>query len=281
DGHAQVTRPLRLLHGVGDPRELVELALELGPLAEKYARRRRVARAGLLDQSRADRRRLGAGRVGEHTVRHDLGDQQFVVVPEPRDGPPLRLELLVGHGADLLQHLDHAEELLPVGGAQGLELPAADTEPLGRGLQLAPLAIAAGRRAPGTAMALDRGERGLRSLRALALHQLGHRETAELGGQVAEPAPLASPPSGTSPRARRPGGGGVAKTLRWMPPLSPPPAAPGGGSASMRPGCPRTAGTPSPTAGVGAPPRRTSTRRPGSASATGRSPRPPGPRPSA
>src|SRR5262249_58510886 len=88
------------------------------------------------------------------------------------------------------------------GGAQGLELPAADTEPLGRGLQLAPLAIAAGRGAPGTAMALDRGQRGLRPLRALALHQLGHRETAELGGQVAEPAPLASPASGTSAIAR-------------------------------------------------------------------------------
>src|SRR5262249_23584617 len=188
------------------------------------ARRRRVARAGLLDQSRADRRRLGAGRVGEHTVRHDLGDQQLVVVPEPRDEPPLRLELLVAHCAELLQPLDHAEELLPVAGAQGLELRAADTEPLGRGLQLAPLAIAAGRRAPGTAMALDRGERGLRSLRALALHQLGHRETAELGGQVAEPAPLASPASGTSAIARHmERRGGPREPPDGAPPPPPPP----------------------------------------------------------
>src|SRR5262249_608121 len=105
-------------------------------------------------------------------------------------------ELLVAHRAELLQHLDHAQELLPVRRAQRLELPPADTQPLGRGLQLAPLAVAAGGGPPGAAMTFDRGQRGLRTLRALAPDQFGHREPPELGGEVAERGPVGSPALG-------------------------------------------------------------------------------------
>src|SRR5207245_567069 len=69
-----------------------------------------------------------------------------------------------------------------------------DAETLGQRLELAPLALTPRLGAPGTAVALDRGERGLRPLLPLALDQLGDRQSSELDGQWAEPAAVAAPP---------------------------------------------------------------------------------------
>src|SRR5204862_7943377 len=62
---------------------------------------------------------------------------------------------------------------------------------LGQALDLAPGVIAPRRRAPGTAMAFDRAERGLRALGALAVGQLVDVERAELLGQMTQAAGIA------------------------------------------------------------------------------------------
>src|SRR6185369_10018133 len=186
DRDAEMARPLRLVHGVGHPHEELELALELGTLLQERARERRVTRSRLLDQRRADGRRLRARDLGERAVGYALGDEQLVVVPKVGDEPALPLELPVAHGAELLEHLDDTEELLPVGAAERLELPPPDPETLGDGLELAPLSVAARGRAPRAAMALDRRERGLGTLGALAIDQLGDRQPLQLDRQLAQ-----------------------------------------------------------------------------------------------
>src|SRR5438093_1338527 len=192
-----MARALRLVHRVGYAHELVQLALELGPLLQERARERRVPRARLLDERRADRGGFGTGQVVEHALRHALGDEQLVVVTEARDEPSLLLELPVADRPELLENFYHAQELLPVGAAELLELAPADAETLGDGLELAPLAVTAGGGPPRAAVALDRGERGLGTLRALAVDQLGDRQPLELGGQMAQPSTVHGVPVAT------------------------------------------------------------------------------------
>src|SRR5437879_3963361 len=183
-----------LVDRVREARELVELTPEPGPLLEEVPRDRRVARARLLDQRRAHGRRLGRREVGEDAAEDAFGDEQLVVVPESGDELPARLEPALAHGAELLEHLDHAEELVPVRAPDLLERALPDAETLGQCLELAPLALTPRLGAPGTAVALDRGERAFRPLLPLALDQLGDRQSSELDGQVAEPAAVAAPP---------------------------------------------------------------------------------------
>src|SRR5206468_8512491 len=155
--------------------------------------------------------RLGGGAGVEDARRHELGDEELIVVAKAGNEPALRLELPVTHRAELFQDLDHAQELLPVRAAKLFELPPAHAEPLGDGLELPPLPVAAGGGAPRAAVALDRGEHGLGTLGALALDELGHRQTRELGGQVAEAAVVGALPVAAPGRALAPPGRAVAR----------------------------------------------------------------------
>ena len=121
DGHWQVVMTLDLEHGVGHRLQLLELALELRALLQENARDRRIPRARLLDETRAEGRGLGERRVLEDTAVHHLRDQELVVVPEAGDELPLGQELVVLDGAEALEHGHHATELLPVGVAEGVE----------------------------------------------------------------------------------------------------------------------------------------------------------------
>src|SRR5207245_2573056 len=186
--------PLRLVHGIGDPHELVELALELGPLLHEGPREGRVTGSRLPDQRRADRRRFRAGHVVEDTVGDALGNEQLLVVPQPGDEPALAFELTLAHRAELFGDLDHAEEFRPVGAAQRFQLPPPYAEPLGDGLELPPFAVAASGGAPRATVTLDRRQRRLGPLRALVVDQLGDRHPLELGGQVTQPATVRAAP---------------------------------------------------------------------------------------
>src|SRR5262249_20704158 len=102
----------------------------------------------------------------------------------------LVLEPAVAHCSELLEGLHHTQELLPVGAAERLELSPPQAQALGDGLELAPLAVAPGGGTPGAAMAFDRRQSRLRTLRALPVDQLGDRQALELGGRVAQPPPV-------------------------------------------------------------------------------------------
>src|SRR6185503_13675131 len=118
---------------------------------------------------------------------HALGDEQLVVVANLGDEPALSLDLLIAHRAELLQDFYDTEEFLPVRTAKRLELSPSNPEALGDGLQLSPLTVAAGGRAPRATVALDRGKCRLGTLGALAVDQLGDRQTLQLDRQVAQP----------------------------------------------------------------------------------------------
>src|SRR5439155_203715 len=126
--------------------------------------------------------------VGEDTAEDALGDEQLVVVSEAGDEPSPRLESAVAHGAELLEHLDHVEELLPVRAPELLERAPADAEALRERLELAPLAIAPRLGAPGAPVALDRREHGLGPLRPLTFQELWDGQPRELGGEMAQSA---------------------------------------------------------------------------------------------
>src|SRR5262245_47810819 len=200
--HAELPRLLSLAHLVRDGLELLELPLELRPLAQEHPRQHRLAGARLLQQRRAHGRRLGERDVDQHALREGLGDQQLVVVTEPRDQPPLRRERPLAHGLELLEHLQHPEELLPVGAAVRLERGLPVLEPLGQALDLAPGLVTPRRRPPGAAMALDRAQRGLGTLGPLALGQLAEVEKSELVGE--DPEPAMTPVARDVQRRRRP-----------------------------------------------------------------------------
>ena len=192
-GNAEVPRALGLPHGVGGGDEAVEAVLELGPLLEERARDRRLARARLLEQRRAERGGLGQREVVEEPARHRLGEEQLVVVAEARDEPALGLQPAVAHGAELLEHLDHAQELLPVGVTERVEGGAALGQALLQPLEVARRVLAARGRAPRAAVTLDGGYRRLRPLLALARDEVRHRQARELLREVAQPAGLAAP----------------------------------------------------------------------------------------
>ena len=207
--HAQMPSALRGLDGFGHGDELVELAAQLRAGFGGTARRRGLARARLLDERRAQRRRLGRPRVGEEPARHRLGDQQLVVVAKAGDEAALASRPAVAHGAELLEHLDHAQELLPVGAAQATRAPAGAARAARRPLDVAPGWSQRGGRAPGAAVALDGGQRRLRALRALAIDQLGD------GRALSWLAPGgAGRASRSRPRARRGERGGAASPRR-------------------------------------------------------------------
>ena len=105
-------------HRLRHPDELLELPPDPGPAAQETARDVRVTRARFLQQRRAHRRRFGQVEIGEQAAQHRLRHQQLVVVAQSGHQPALGLEATLPHGAELLQHLDHAEELLPVRAAQ-------------------------------------------------------------------------------------------------------------------------------------------------------------------
>src|SRR5262245_23708748 len=105
---------------------------------------------------------------------------------QARHEPTLRLQPAVAHGAELLEHFDDAEELLPVGVAERVERGAALCDALLQPLEVARRMIAAARRAPRAAMTLDSSQGRLRSLLALARNELGHRQGRQLLGQVTQ-----------------------------------------------------------------------------------------------
>src|SRR5216683_395890 len=187
DGHGQVMVPLDFEHGVSHGFQLLELALELWALLQEEARHRRVARAGLLDEARAERGRLGERGVLEDAAVHHLGHEELVVVPESRDELTLGQELAVLHRAEPLEHRHHPAELLPVGVLEGVEHLALLPESSLQRLDALPGMIAAALAAPRTTMALDGGERALRTLAPLALDELGEGEGLELLAEAPGP----------------------------------------------------------------------------------------------
>src|SRR5882724_689865 len=192
DGHWQVVMTLDLEHGVGHRLQLLELALELRALLQEDARDRRIPRARLLDETRAEGRGLGERRVLEDAAVHHLRDKELVIVPEAGDELPLGQELVVLDGAEALEHGHHAAELLPVGVADGVEHLALLPEAAFERLDPFPLMVALALAAPGTAMALDGGQLGLGSPAPLPLDELRDREPLELLGEaLRSPLPVA------------------------------------------------------------------------------------------
>src|SRR5262249_2637288 len=158
----------------------------------------------LLGERRADGGRLGECEVTEEPARHDFRHQQLVVVTQAGDHPALGPEGAITHGPELLEHLDHAEELLPVRVAKTVEGLAALGETLGQPLDVAPRLITARRRAPRTAMALDGPERRLRALAPIALDHAAHVEPRDLVGEMTQPAWIAAAVARDRDRRRRP-----------------------------------------------------------------------------
>ena len=72
---------------------------------------------------------------------------------------PLARSLALLHRPEVLEHLDDAEELLPVRAAEGVERLPLLGEPALDALEALPGLVAAALRAPRAAVALDRGER--------------------------------------------------------------------------------------------------------------------------
>ena len=185
DGHWQVVMTLDLEHGMRHRLQVLELALELGALLQEDARDRRIPRARLLDETRAESRGLGERRVLEDTAVHHLRDKELVVVPEAGDELPLGQELVVLDGAEALEHGHHPTELLPVGVAEGVEHQALLLDSLPRMLALALTA-------PRAPVALDGRELGLRAAVPLALDEIRDGEPLELlGDALRAPLPVA------------------------------------------------------------------------------------------
>src|SRR5262249_35574745 len=192
DGHAEMPRALRLPDRVGGGDQPVHLMLELRALLEEGARDRRLARGRFLEWRRAERGGLGERELVEQPARDRLGQQQLVVVAQAGDEPALRLQPTVADRAELLEDLDHTQELLPVGAAKRIEGGATLPQPLVEPLEVARGVIAPRRGAPRAAMALDGRQRRLRPLLALAPNEVRHGQARELLGQMAEPARLAA-----------------------------------------------------------------------------------------
>src|SRR5712692_1279646 len=155
DRHRQVALVLRLAHRLRNLHELLQPPAELGARPQEAARDHRLAGARLLGERGADGGRLGQREVGEEPARDDLGDQQLVVVAQAGDQASLGLEIAIAHGTELLEHLHHAEKLLPVRVAESVQRLAALGDPLGQPLHLTPGLVTVRRRAPRAAMARD------------------------------------------------------------------------------------------------------------------------------
>jgi len=123
----EMAGPLGFVHGVGDPGELVELALELRPLSSRTRAPRRVPDRASSMSIEMIAARLGRGHVVEDPCVHALGDQQLVVVAKPAMSAPSPPACCRAR-AELLQRLDDPQELLPVGAAQVLQLTAPHAE---------------------------------------------------------------------------------------------------------------------------------------------------------
>src|SRR5262249_38223313 len=164
----------------------------------------RLARARLRRERRADGRRLGQREVTEESASDDLGHQQLVVVPQAGDQPALGLECAIAHGAELLEHLHHPQEFLPVRVAKRVEGLAPLSKALGQPLDVAPGLIAARRRAPWTPVTLDPAKGRLGTLPAIALDHFTDVEPFELVHKVAQAARVATPIARDRHRRRRP-----------------------------------------------------------------------------
>src|SRR5207237_4602990 len=96
------------------------------------------------------------------------------------------------HGTELLEDVDDAEEFLPVRVAERVERLAPLSEALLEPLEVTRGMLAARGGAPATAVALDRGQRGLRPLLTLARDQIRHGKLAELVREMTQSAVLAA-----------------------------------------------------------------------------------------
>ena len=195
---------------------MLELALELGPLPlEERARDRRLARARLLDQRRAEGGRLGQRGVLEDAARHTASaTSSSLSWRRPAMRRPFGSQL-AGRAPRRTARAPRPRAGTPASRRRGSasSLAPALAQPLAQSLDLAPRAVAAGGGAPGAAMTLDRGQRRLGPLRALALDQLGHRQSLELGRPGPERAVVGSP---ARARSRGTCSGGVAQKIRLM-----------------------------------------------------------------
>src|SRR5262245_34066672 len=125
-------------------------------------------------------------------------------MPQARDQPALGLERAIAHGAELLEHLHHPQEFLPVRVAKRLERLAPLGESLAQPLDVTPGLIATRRRAPRTPVTLDRAKGRLRALPAIALDHLAEVEAFELTREVPQPARVAAPIARDRDRRCRP-----------------------------------------------------------------------------
>src|SRR5439155_2705018 len=125
-------------------------------------------------------------------ARDGLRQEQLVVVTQAGHEPSLRLQAAVVHGTELLEDFDDAQEFLPVRVAERVERLAPLSEALLEPLEVTRGVLAARGGAPATAVALDRGQRGLRPLLTLARDQIRHGELAGLVREMTQSAVLAA-----------------------------------------------------------------------------------------